>query len=392
MTAKEILRLMLQGGPGFCQIAVTNACNARCRFCSFPQVAPGDRVMADPARLWRGLAVLKDRGVDYLCFTGGEPLLYPALLPALGRARDLGIHTLLCTNGSLLSPAYIGDLKAAGLETLIISLDAPTAAAHDAHRGLPGLAIHIREMVPELRRAGLDPVASVTLSRLIGDLGEMLRFLEELGFRRVTFSYPVTRLHSSYLGFADHYSVDFTPAELYQWFGRVKEIKATTSLHILNPRLALSELQRRLTGRPARFPCLAGYKYWFVDWDLQVYRCHYLDEPLGPLEEFGQIPPIRDHCDACAIDCYRDPSVYQYLAVSMADSLAALRRGQWLEGLGALLHPYNFLSLTALLEGRHWLGLSQGGGEAGWSLACRRFKFKVQRFKVEAGGRGHLNG
>ena len=230
MTVKEILRLMLQGGPGFCQIAVTNACNANCRFCSFPGVAPGDRVMADPARLWRGLEVLKDRGVDYLCLTGGEPLLYPALLPALGRARDLGIHTLLCTNGSLLSPAYIGDLKAAGLETLIISLDAPTAAAHDAHRGLPGLTVHIREMLPELRRAGLDPVASVTLSRLVGDLGEMLRFLEELGFRRVTFSYPVTRLNSSYLGFADHYSVDFTPAELYQWFGRVKEIKATTSL------------------------------------------------------------------------------------------------------------------------------------------------------------------
>ena len=117
----------------------------------------------------------------------------------------------------------------------------------------------------------------------------------------------------------------------------------------------MSELQRQLTGRPARFPCLAGYKYWFVDWNLQVFRCHYLDEPLGPLEDLGQIPPIRNDCNACAIDCYRDPSVYQYLAVSVADSLAALRRGRWLEGLGALLHPYNFLSLAALLEGRHWL-------------------------------------
>ena len=61
--------------------------------------------MADPARrLFRGLEVLKDKGVGYLCLTGGEPLLYPALLPALGRARDLGIHTLLCTNGWQLYP------------------------------------------------------------------------------------------------------------------------------------------------------------------------------------------------------------------------------------------------------------------------------------------------
>jgi MoaA/NifB/PqqE/SkfB family radical SAM enzyme len=355
MTGKELLRLMLQGGPGFCQIAVTNACNALCRFCSFPRVAPEEWVMADPARLFRGLKVLKDKGVQYLCFTGGEPLLYPDLLPVLARSRDLKVHTLLCTNCSGLTSAYIRDLQAAGLETLIISMDAPSAGAHDAHRGLPGLTEHIREMMPEMRRAGLNPVASVTLSRLIDDLGEMLRFLEDLGFRRVTFSYPITRLNSSYLGFADHYSVDFTPEELYRWFSRVKELKATTSLNILNPRLALSELQRQLDGRPARFPCLAGYKYWFVDWHLQVYRCHYLDEPLGPLEELCQIPPIRNVCNACAIDCYRDPSVYQYLAVSVADSLAAMRRGKWLEGLGALLHPYNFLSLAALLEGRHWL-------------------------------------
>ena len=355
MTGKELLGLMLQGGPGFCQIAVTNACNASCRFCSFPRVAPGERVMADPVRLLRGLEVVRDQGIHYVCFTGGEPLLYPDLLPVLARARDLGVHTLLCTNGSGLTSAYIRDLQAAGLETLIISLDAPSAGAHDAHRGLPGLTEHIREMMPELRRAGLTPVASVTLSRLIIDLGEMLRFLEELGFHRVTFSYPITRLNSSYLGFADHYSVDFTPEELYRWFDRVKELKATTSLNILNPRLALSELQRQLNGRPARFPCLAGYKYWFVDWNLQVFRCHYLDEPLGPLEELSQMPPIRNGCNACAIDCYRDPSVYQYLAVSVADSLAALRQGKWLEGLGALLHPYNFLSLAALLEGRHWL-------------------------------------
>jgi hypothetical protein len=43
------------------------------------------------------------------------------------------------------------------------------------------------------------------------------------------------------------------------------------------------------------------------------------------------------------------------VAVSVADSLAALRRGQWLRGLATLLHPYNALSLAALLEGRHWV-------------------------------------
>ncbi len=356
MTVKEFLRLVTQGGPGFCQIAVTNACNGRCGFCSFPRVAPAERVMADPARLCRGLKALKDKGVDYVCFTGGEPLLYPDLLPALARARDLNIRTLLCTNGSLLTPDYLRNLQGAGLHTLIVSLDAASAARHDAHRGLPGLTGHIRELLPEMRRAGLDPVASVTLSRLIGDLGEMTRFLEDLGFRRVTFSYPITRLNSPYLGFAEHKAVDFSPEELQHWFRRVKELSRKTSLHILNPRLGLSDLQRQLAHRAGRFPCLAGYKYFFVDWHLEVYRCHYLAQRLGPLEEIGHIPPIRDACSACMIDCYRDPSVYQYVAVSLADSLAALRRGHWLQALGTLAHPYNLLSLAALLEGRYWLG------------------------------------
>jgi MoaA/NifB/PqqE/SkfB family radical SAM enzyme len=121
-----------------------------------------------------------------------------------------------------------------------------------------------------------------------------------MGFERVTFSYPITRLQSSYLGFADHYSVDFTPEELYQWFDQIKQLKASTSMAILNPRLALTDLQRQLGNRPGRFPCLAGYKYFFVDWHLQVYRCHYLPENLGPLDTIHEISPVRESEKAAA--------------------------------------------------------------------------------------------
>lgn len=356
MTLKEIFRLILQGGPGFCQIAVTNACNAKCRFCNFPQVAGSAWLMADTNRLLKGLEALKEAGVSFISFTGGEPLLYADLQVVLAKAQELQIKTLLCTNGALLTPSRIKELKAVGLDTLIISLDAPSARGHDEHRGLPGLTGHIQDLVPLMRQAGLGPVASVTLSRLVDDLGAMVGFLDDLGFKRVTFSYPITQLHSSYLGFAQHYSVDFTPEELCRWFTQIKELKGSSPLVILNPRLALSDLQRQLQGRPGRFPCLAGFKYFFVDWHLKVYRCHYLGQPLGSLEEIHQLPPIRDHCEACTIDCYRDPSVYQYLAVSAADTLTAWRQGEWLKGLSTLFHPYNFLSLAAfLVEGRHWV-------------------------------------
>jgi len=98
-TLKDNIRLLVQGGPGFVQIALTNACNARCRFCGFPQLKPADRVMADPERLRRGLHTLAAHRVRFIVFTGGEPLLYPYLLDILGAAQDNGIQSLLCTNG-----------------------------------------------------------------------------------------------------------------------------------------------------------------------------------------------------------------------------------------------------------------------------------------------------
>lgn len=355
MRLADYFHLFLQGGPGLVQIAVTNACNARCRFCNFSQVPPESISMADPRRLAQGLASLSRRGPHYVTFTGGEPLLYPHLLPALTRARQLGLNTILVTNGALLTPRILQELKKTGLGCLIISMDAASPARHDEHRGLPGLTAHIQELLPLAQQAGLHPVASVTLSRLIDDLEDLLQALKNLGFRRLTFSYPLTDLKSSYLGYASHDLVDFSSQEMDRLFSHILSLRPRAPLNILNSRQALLDLKNRLRRLPRRFPCLAGFKHFFVDWRLQVYRCHYLPQTLGPLEEIHLAPCLRDDCDACVSECYRDASVFQYAAVSLADFLKAWRRGEWLKGLRTLFDPQNALSLADLLASRHWL-------------------------------------
>jgi MoaA/NifB/PqqE/SkfB family radical SAM enzyme len=354
MRPADYLQLFLRGGPGLVQIAVTNTCNAFCRFCSFPQVPAKDAVMADLARLGRGLRSLRRRGAHFVTFTGGEPLLYPGLLPVLAQSRELGLNTILITNGALLNPPLLKELAETGLGCLIISIDAASPARHDEHRGLPGLTAHIQELLPLARQAGLHPVASVTISRLVDDLGSLLHFIRDLGFARLTFSYPLTQLHSPYLGYADHSLVNYTPQELDDIFARLLRLRRTP-VAMLNSRQALRDLKRRFAGRPRRFPCLAGFKHFFVDWHLEVYRCHFLPDTLGPLEEIHRPPPVRDGCDACASECYRDASVFQYAAVSLADALAAWRQREWLAGFRTLFHPYNFLSLWDLWEGRQWV-------------------------------------
>lgn len=355
MNLRDSLRLLASGGPGLCQIALTNACNARCRFCRFPSVRPEDRSFADPARLLPGLRRLRAGGIQYLSFTGGEPLLYPALLEVADEARRLGFHTLLVTNGALLNPALIRDLKQAGLERLIISLDAAEPEVHDRHRGLPGLSRHIQELTPLAAREGLRPTASVTVSRLAGDLRRLVTSLRRQGFVAVTFSYPLTRLESSYLGYAPDPLVQFSPEELRSAFHALLTLKAISPLPLLNTRWVLEELCRSLAGHTLRLPCLAGDKYFYLDWDLTLFPCHLLGERLGVLEDFPVTSPRRQACPGCVSECYLDASACQYAAVSLAEAWAAVRQGRLREGLGRLLRRGTFRSLATLWESRSWL-------------------------------------
>ena len=47
---------------------------------------------------------------------------------------------------------------------------------------------------------------------------------------------------------------------------------------------------RFVNGAPPLFPCLGGYKFFYLDWELMLYRCAFLQETLGnilEIEEWG---------------------------------------------------------------------------------------------------------
>lgn len=355
MNLRELVRLLASGGPGFCQIALTNACNARCRFCGFSDVPASEQVMADAGRLLSGLAGLRAAGVRYLSLTGGEPLLHPALEEIIAAARQGGMATLLVTNAARLSPEGLERLKGAGLGRLLISVDAADPEVHDAHRGLPGLSRHIRDLLPLAARLGLRPTASVTLSRLTGDLFRLAAALKAQGFAALTFSYPLTRLASPYLAAARDPLVEFAPEELKRLFQDLLQLKSASPLPLINTRFVLQGLIRWLGGQPFPLPCLAGCRYFFIDWHLRVYRCHVLGERLGDLEDFPEIPAAPRPCTGCLSECYLDASACQFLAVSLAQAREAFRTRRLRQGLGYLWQVANLRSLAALWESRHWL-------------------------------------
>ena len=157
-TSKSIWRIareaLWEGGPGVCHFSITNACNARCAFCSFAY----DHLPVESQR-WVTLTdakeacdILRRNGIRILHFNCGEPLVHRDLTAMVAHAARIGMMTGLDTNGALLTPRRIDALAEAGLAKVCISIDAASSAVHDSNRGIPGLSDRIRRANAGLKR------------------------------------------------------------------------------------------------------------------------------------------------------------------------------------------------------------------------------------------------
>ena len=191
-------------GPGFCQFAVTSACNANCGFCNFARDRyPKDRwKYVTRQQAFDAIAILYREGVRYLMVTGGEPTLHPDLADIVRHGTYLGMKVMVVTNAGLLGANKIRSLHAAGLSRLIIYIDAASREAHEDNRGLPNVCEKIRQANELITQLGMHATASITMSRLV-DYDALPDFLTSLGFTSAVFSYPPSSLASNFLGYSD---------------------------------------------------------------------------------------------------------------------------------------------------------------------------------------------
>ena len=346
----DMLHLIRHGGPALCNIAITNSCNATCDFCNFAngKVARKDLRWIDAQQFERALEILHGRGIRYVSFFGGEPLLHPRLPDMIAASVAKGMGTALITNGWLL-PSRLDQLAASGLRTVYVSIDAPRMAAHEDNRGLAGLGERIRSATARMPSLGITPLAQVTISKLIDDYRALVPFLRELGFEAVAFSYPQrTRLGSSSLAWsADSNLVNFTDPELVRAFEAVDDLHSV--FRVNNPRASIADMKRHLRGEREHFVCYGGYKSFYMDWNYDVWRCDAWQERMCSVWEFAETPLVRDGCTACIADCYRDSSVMLHFAVSLGDALDCLSEGRIITALQSIVDGRNLESLGAVI-------------------------------------------
>ncbi len=354
---KLVKEVLDHGGPGYLQFAITNICNAKCDFCGFAvdRFDPKKRRSVTLQEARAVIDICLKNHIGYLLFVGGEPLVHRDLSAMTRYAAEQGIHPMICTNGSLWTEENMRELAGNGLTSVIMSIDSHEVARHEKNRGLPDVCRKIKRANEVFRELGVQTTASVTASKLIDDYDKLPAFLASLGFKSCTFSYPLTNLASSYLSFSDSSLVSYKVDELIGVFEKIKQMKKRSGFPVVNPAESLTEMQRHLRREKERFGCLAGHKYFYLDWNLDLYRCHFWETPMCKIYDFDASKLIRDGCTRCMIDCYRDPSVLQFVAISASDAWNNLKRGKLIAAAKNILDRRNLISLKAVWEDRKWV-------------------------------------
>jgi heme d1 biosynthesis radical SAM protein NirJ len=138
-------------------------CNLACVHCysiSADIDFPGE---LSTAEVFSVLDDLKGFRVPALILSGGEPLLRPDLFEIAARAKSLGLHTALSTNGTLIDAPMAARVHAAGFDYVGISLDG-LGATHDRFRKMKGAFDRSLAALRMLRDLGVKVGVRFTLT------------------------------------------------------------------------------------------------------------------------------------------------------------------------------------------------------------------------------------
>lgn len=145
---------------------ITRRCGLQCQHC---RAASNDRDYAHELtteECYRTVDAIVRLSKPMLILTGGEPLRRGDVYQIARYATDKGLRVVMATCGHLLTREVVEQLQASGVLAISVSLDAATAAAHDAFRGVAGSYGNTIAGLAHWKAAGLPFQINTTVSRL----------------------------------------------------------------------------------------------------------------------------------------------------------------------------------------------------------------------------------
>jgi radical SAM protein len=161
---------------------LTRACDLACRHCraeAMPQPAADELSTAECHTVIAALA--RAPRPPHVIFTGGDPLKRPDLLDLIRTAVGCGLGVSLAPSATFgITHDTVTSVKEAGVSAMSLSIDGPTAAHHDALRGVlgcfgwtlaaarrivaAGIPLQINTLVTADTEPWLDEIAKVVAS------------------------------------------------------------------------------------------------------------------------------------------------------------------------------------------------------------------------------------
>jgi AdoMet-dependent heme synthase len=165
----------------------TRACALACVHCRADAIArrdPRELSTEEGCRLIdqvAGFRVSEPRPPLFV-LTGGDPMRRPDLAELVQYAAHVGLTVALTPSGTAAAtPARLAELKDAGLSRVAVSLDGPTAEAHDAFRRVRGSYAWTMRIIESAIELSLPLQINSTISRLtLPDLQMMAKRVAEL--------------------------------------------------------------------------------------------------------------------------------------------------------------------------------------------------------------------
>ncbi|MGD1093061.1 MAG: radical SAM protein [Bryobacteraceae bacterium] len=162
-----------------------NRCNCRCVMCDIWKIDSAEEISA--AELEHHLDQIAGLRVEWIVFSGGEPLMHSDLFRLSALAHSRGIRTTMLSTGLLL--ARNATRVAQSIDDVIVSLDGPPAV-HDAIRRVPGGFDLLATGVQAIRatKSAYPVAARSTIQRSNAlRLRETVRAARDIGFDSISF-------------------------------------------------------------------------------------------------------------------------------------------------------------------------------------------------------------
>ncbi|MDF1535375.1 MAG: GeoRSP system radical SAM/SPASM protein [bacterium] len=187
-------------------------CNFTCSHCYSRALDTGTLSLDE---LFRIVDLLAEKGVVFINFGGGEPLLLDDLYRITGHAVSRGLKVTMNSNGWLLDQGAAGRIREAGFHSVGISIDSPEPAGHDRFRDRPGSFVRAVEALGHLREAGVRSTVSCVINR-----GNLHNWREMVGLCREQ-GVGTLYLHNykcSGKGLVNMEELDLTPGQWGQFY------------------------------------------------------------------------------------------------------------------------------------------------------------------------------